>query len=93
MTQDMFRQFPRIHHGFLVAQFHKQAVHQRHKNFKQGNIKANGANRHNAAREKNPVPFGAVGEICVYGNGVGIGYQGRKEETGRKDGFYTAQRF
>ncbi len=29
-------------------------------------------------------PYGAVGEICVYGNGVGIGYRGRKEETEEK---------
>ncbi len=35
-------------------------------------------------RGKKTVPFGAVGEICVYGNGVGIGYQGRKEETEAK---------
>lgn len=31
--------------------------------------------------ERNPVPFGAVGEICIYGSGVGIGYQDRPEET------------
>lgn len=30
------------------------------------------------------VPYGAVGEICIYGNGVGIGYKGRKEETEEK---------
>ncbi len=34
--------------------------------------------------ESEPVPFGAVGEICIYGNGVGIGYQGRPEETEAK---------
>lgn len=34
--------------------------------------------------EKRPVPFGAVGEICIYGNGVGIGYQDRPEETEAK---------
>lgn len=34
--------------------------------------------------ERNPVPFGAVGEICVYGNGVGIGYKDRPEETKEK---------
>ncbi len=31
-----------------------------------------------------PVPYGAVGEICVYGNGVGIGYHARPEETAAK---------
>ena len=31
-----------------------------------------------------PVPYGAVGEICVYGNGVGIGYHLRPEETAAK---------
>lgn len=30
------------------------------------------------------VPYGAVGEICVYGNGVGLGYYGRGEETRKK---------
>ena len=35
-------------------------------------------------REGYPVPFGAVGEICVYGNGVGIGYKDRPEETEAK---------
>lgn len=30
------------------------------------------------------VPFGAVGEICVYGKGVGIGYKDRPEETAAK---------
>lgn len=30
------------------------------------------------------VPYGAVGEICIYGKGVGIGYKGRKEETEEK---------
>lgn len=35
-------------------------------------------------REGNPVPFGAAGEICVHGNGVGMGYQGRPEETAAK---------
>lgn len=33
---------------------------------------------------RNPVPFGAAGEICIYGNGVGIGYQDRPEETQAK---------
>jgi len=31
-----------------------------------------------------PVPYGAVGEICVYGSGVGIGYHARPEETAAK---------
>lgn len=30
------------------------------------------------------VPYGAVGEICVYGAGVGIGYHAREEETAAK---------
>lgn len=30
------------------------------------------------------VPYGAVGEICVYGNGVGLGYYHRDEETQKK---------
>ena len=34
--------------------------------------------------ERNPVPFGAVGEICIYGNGVGMGYKDRPEETEAK---------
>lgn len=34
--------------------------------------------------EGNPVPYGAVGEICVYGNGVGLGYYHRDEETRKK---------
>lgn len=34
--------------------------------------------------ECRPVPYGAVGEICVYGNGVGIGYHARPEETATK---------
>lgn len=35
-------------------------------------------------RAGRPVPYGAVGEICVYGNGVGIGYHARPEETAAK---------
>lgn len=35
-------------------------------------------------RNCRPVPFGAVGEICVYGKGVGIGYKDRPEETSEK---------
>lgn len=34
--------------------------------------------------EGNAVPYGAVGEICVYGNGVGSGYYRRDEETREK---------
>lgn len=34
--------------------------------------------------EGNAVPYGAVGEICVYGNGVGLGYYHRDEETQKK---------
>lgn len=30
------------------------------------------------------VPFGAIGEICVWGKGVGIGYKDRPEETASK---------
>ncbi|MCI8483345.1 MAG: amino acid adenylation domain-containing protein [Lachnospiraceae bacterium] len=30
------------------------------------------------------VPFGAMGEICVYGKGVGMGYHNKPEETSRK---------
>ncbi len=36
------------------------------------------------SREKRAVPFGAAGEICIYGNGVGIGYKDRPEETEAK---------
>lgn len=35
-------------------------------------------------KQKQLVPFGAVGEICVYGNGVGLGYQDRPQETAEK---------
>ncbi|MCI9136110.1 MAG: amino acid adenylation domain-containing protein [Lachnospiraceae bacterium] len=35
-------------------------------------------------QNRRPVPFGAVGEICVYGSGVGIGYKDRPEETKSK---------
>lgn len=31
--------------------------------------------------DRKPVPYGAAGEICVYGHGVGIGYKNRAEET------------
>ena len=34
--------------------------------------------------EGKQVPYGAVGEICVYGNGVGLGYYGREDETRKK---------
>lgn len=35
-------------------------------------------------RQGRLVPFGAVGEICVHGNGVGIGYKDRPKETEEK---------
>lgn len=35
-------------------------------------------------RQGQLVPFGAVGEICVYGKGVGLGYKDRPEETEAK---------
>ncbi len=35
-------------------------------------------------RDRRPVPYGASGEICVYGNGVGIGYHARPDETAAK---------
>lgn len=35
-------------------------------------------------QNRKPVPYGAVGEICVWGNGVGIGYKDRPEETESK---------
>lgn len=35
-------------------------------------------------RERRIVPFGAVGEVCIYGAGVGIGYKDRPEETRSK---------
>lgn len=41
-----------------------------------GIVLLNGAGR--------PVPYGAVGEICVYGSGVGLGYHARPEETAAK---------
>lgn len=34
--------------------------------------------------EGKQVPYGAVGEICVYGKGVGLGYYSRDEETHKK---------
>ncbi len=38
------------------------------------------------------VPYGATGEICIYGKGVGIGYKGRKEETEEKFVDYGGRR-
>lgn len=38
------------------------------------------------------VPYGASGEICIYGAGVGIGYKGRKEETEKKFTDYAGRR-
>ncbi len=35
-------------------------------------------------KDRNSVPYGAVGEIGVWGNGVGIGYKDRPEETSAK---------
>lgn len=42
--------------------------------------------------EGNQVPYGAVGEICVYGNGVGLGYYHRDEETEKKFVYYNGMR-
>lgn len=42
--------------------------------------------------EGNTVPYGAVGEICVYGNGVGLGYYRRDEETQKKFVEYDGRR-
>ena len=56
MAQDMVRQFPCIRHGFLIAQFHEQAVHQRHKDFKQRNIKTDRANGHNSVTVPGDIP-------------------------------------
>lgn len=39
-----------------------------------------------------PVPYGAVGEICVYGNGVGIGYHARPDETASKYRIWNGRR-
>lgn len=38
------------------------------------------------------VPYGASGEICIYGKGVGTGYKGRKEETEKKFVDYGGRR-
>lgn len=38
------------------------------------------------------LPYGALGEICVYGNGVGIGYHGLKEETEKRFKEYFGRR-
>lgn len=35
-------------------------------------------------QHKKQIPYGAVGEICIYGDGVGIGYRGREEESRTK---------
>ncbi len=38
------------------------------------------------------LPFGALGEICVFGNGVGLGYRGLKEETDKRFKEYFGRR-
>ena len=38
------------------------------------------------------LPYGALGEICIYGNGVGIGYRGLKEETEKRFKEYFGRR-
>lgn len=38
------------------------------------------------------VSYGAVGEICIYGDGVGIGYLGREEETQLKFTYWEDKR-
>lgn len=43
-------------------------------------------------RGMRPVPCGAAGEICVYGNGVGIGYRNRPKETEEKFIFWNGRR-
>ena len=43
-------------------------------------------------REGELLPFGAVGEICVYGAGVGIGYHGLPEQTAEKFTLLQGQR-
>lgn len=42
--------------------------------------------------EGKQVPYGAVGEICVYGNGVGLGYYGREDETLKKFTYFEGIR-
>lgn len=38
------------------------------------------------------VPFGALGEICIYGNGVGCGYHNLSEETEKRFKVYFGKR-
>lgn len=38
------------------------------------------------------VPYGASGEICIYGKGVGLGYKGRKKETEEKFTDYAGRK-
>ncbi len=38
------------------------------------------------------IPFGALGEICIYGNGVGLGYHNLSEETGKRFKEYFGKR-
>ncbi|MBQ0101819.1 MAG: amino acid adenylation domain-containing protein, partial [Firmicutes bacterium] len=40
-------------------------------------------------KNRKQLPYGATGEICIYGNGVGIGYQNLPEQT--EDRFITFQ--
>lgn len=39
-------------------------------------------------RDRKLVPYGAPGEICVYGSGVGMGYKNRPKETEEKFVFW-----
>lgn len=43
-------------------------------------------------KNKKQVPYGAAGEICIYGEGVGIGYRNRPEETADRFILYQGQR-
>lgn len=43
-------------------------------------------------RNGKQTPYGAVGEICIYGNGVGLGYKGREAETQEKFTYFDGKR-